>query len=309
MIYPKFLTKNSVIGITALSAGCMDTKEEMNDALRNLKQFFSVIWTPNVFGNYIVSSNKDVRLKELNSLLEQNIDLLQIARGGDFLYEILDKIPCELIVKKRLLVQGYSDVTSLLYILTTKYDLSTIYGLNGKSYAYKLDKYQLNNLKILTGDLICQNNYDSDFVSVNGNFEREGMLIGGCLEVLKNIIGTKFDATKEFLAKYRDSSIIWYFDIYNMNPIDVYLTFLQFKDAGWFEYSDTFIIGKVLFKQKEDVITYQEAYTRALFGNILYDANIGHTKPMFTLINGSMAHITCTENCWKLQQKFQNMTK
>lgn len=302
MIYPNFLKKNDLIGITALSSGCSDSIFEMKQAIANLQKEFEVIITNNVYGNYIVSSSKEERIKELNEILNKDIKLLQIARGGDFLYEILDDIPYHDIVNRKLLVQGYSDPTSLLYILTTKYDLATIYGLNGKSYDGKLLPYQLNNLEILKGNLINQCSYDNDSVSINGDFKSDGIIIGGCLEVLRNIIGTKYDNTINFIEKYKEKKIIWYFDIYNMQPIEVYLTLLQFKNAGWFKYSDTFLIGKVLIKQSEDTMFYKDAYQKALFGNIIYDTNIGHVKPMFTIVNGSMANVVYQNNTLKISQ-------
>jgi len=306
MIYPNFLKKNDLIGITALSSGCSDSIDEMNKAVANLEKHFKVLTTNNVYGNYIVSGTKEERLNELNDLLKEDIKLLQIARGGDFLYEILDGVPYEEIINRKLLVQGYSDPTSLLYILTTKYDLVTIYGLNGKSYDGNLEKYQLNNLEILKGNLIEQKSFDNESISLNGDFESSGIIIGGSLEVLKNIIGTKYDNTNNFLEKYKDQKIIWYFDIYNMNPIDVYITLLQFRDAGWFKYSDTFLIGKVLIKQSEDIMTYTDAYKKALVGNVLYDTNIGHVKPMFTIINGSFVDVVCYDNKIVLKQNILN---
>ena len=133
MKYPKFLKYNDTIGITALSSGCSDSVFDMNLAINNLKkEKFNIVNTDNVYGNYVVSSDKNTRISELNDLLRKDIQLLQIARGGEFLYELLDSIPYEEIVEKNILVQGYSDPTSLLYVLTTKYDFATIYGLNGK---------------------------------------------------------------------------------------------------------------------------------------------------------------------------------
>jgi len=305
MKYPTFLKKNDLIGITALSSGCSDSVNEMNLAIDNLKKNnFRVITTNNVYGNYFVSSDKETRIKELNELLDKDINLLQVARGGSLLYEILDIIPYDKIVANNLLVQGYSDPTSLLYILTTKYDLATVYGLNGKSYSdYPLMEYELNNLEILKGNLIDQTSYDNDSISLNGDFESNGVIIGGCLEVLKDLVGTKFDNTANFIEKYKEHKIIWYFDIYEMNPINVYLTLLQLKNAGWFKYSDTFIIGKVLLKQNEDLMTYRDAYEKALFGNIVYNTNIGHVKPVFTILNGSYTNVIYANNKVTIKQE------
>ena len=48
--------------------------------------------------------------------------------------------------------------------------------------------------------------------------------------------------------------------------------------------------------------TYVDAYKEALDGNIVYDMNIGHVKPMFTIINGSLINVTYCDNNVILKQ-------
>ena len=73
--------------------------------------------------------------------------MILCAKGGDLLFEILDKVDYQALKANPKWVQGYSDPTSLLYAITTKYDIATIYGLNGKGYdSLVLAKYHLNNL-------------------------------------------------------------------------------------------------------------------------------------------------------------------
>lgn len=290
MKYPEYLNKKDLIGLTALSKGCSECIDELESSVTNLSKYFNVAYTSNVLGGELVSSSKENRILELNQLLKKNIKLLSIVRGGDFLYETLDSIPYKKIVNKNLWVQGYSDPTSLLYILTTKYDLATIYGYNGKGFEGELDKSKLNNIKILKGQLTKQTSFDRDNISIKGDFKSEGILIGGCIECLKDLIGTKYDNTLNFINKYKNKNIVWYFDVYNMTPINLYLTLLQFKNAGWFKYSNTFLIGKMLFNNDSKEFSYLDAY-KALDGNVVYDCNFGHTYPKFTLINGSYAEI------------------
>ena len=116
MQYPKFLKKNDFIGITAVSNGCGSDLKETKISFNHLKEYFKLIVTPNVYGDYIVSSSKDERVKEFNELLEENISLLMIYRGGDFTYELLDKIDFSKIKEKNIWVMGYSDPTTTLYI-------------------------------------------------------------------------------------------------------------------------------------------------------------------------------------------------
>ena len=292
MIYPKFLEKNDRVGITALSKGCDDAIDEIENAIEFYKKDYEVIVTDDVYGDSVVSALKEERISEFNSLLNHKLSLINIARGGDFLYETLYGINFEKIKEKPLWFMGYSDVTSLLYILTTKYDIATIYGFNAKTFGdLPLLPYQLNCQEILKGNLLKQTNFRNLNYSINGDFESAGIIIGGCIEVLKNLIGTKYDNTKNFIEKYKDQRIIWYFDIYNTPAVDLYITLLQFIDSDYFKYTDTILVSKVLFPN-EDFMTYKDAFNKAFPGlNIIMEADIGHIKPVLTIINGSYVNI------------------
>ncbi len=309
MKYPKLLVDNDLIGITALSSGASDSIEDMNDAINNLKKYFKVLVTDNVYGNKVVSSSVISRVEQFYSLLNtENIKLIIISRGGDYLYEILDQLDYQKIKIKNIWIEGASDATSLLYILTTKYDLATIYGRNAKQFSKITDDIN-DNIKLLKNNNIIQNNYhDREIISVNGNFKDNGVIIGGCLDSIKNIIGTKFDNTKNFIQKYKDKKIIWYFDIFAISSIDLYLTLLQLKYAGWFKYSNTFIFGTIKYPSIFAEITYEDAIKKALaeYDNLIINANIGHVKPSNTIINGSYASIKFKDGTLKIKQDFLN---
>jgi len=295
MIYPNFLKDNDTIGITAISSGAGNHIKEVKISLNHLKENYKLIVTPNVYGEEIVSSSVDIRVREFNNLLNENIKAILNIRGGDLAYEVLDHLNYPKILEKRLLVQGASDTTSLVYILTTKYDLATLYGFNAKGYDSEiLNKDQLVNLEFMKGNLEIQKSYcDRNTYSIYGDFNSKGVIIGGCLDVLRYLFGTSYDQTKKFINKYKDKKIIWYFDIFAMSSIDTYLTLLQMKQLGYFKYSDTFIFGSVMFPKVECDMEYRDAFKKGLGGNnIVVDANIGHIKPRFTMVNGSLGNIS-----------------
>lgn len=310
MKIPKFLKQGDKIGITALSSGTGDDIKEVKIALNHLKEAgFKLIVTPNVYGKKIVSSNKETRIKEFNALLDEEIDALLNIRGGDFSYETLDGLDFPKIVEKRILVGGFSDITTLVYILTTKYDLITMYGLNAKSFDDELlSKYQLNNLEMMQGNIIRQASFmDRNTLSLNGDFTDSGVLIGGCLDVIRYLIGTKLDNTLNFIEKYKNKKIIWYFDIFAMSSVDVYLTLLQMQRIGWFKYCDTFIFGSVIYPKIECEMEYADAYKKLFLNkNIIVDANIGHVEPVFTMLNGSLATVKFSENKMILDEEFMD---
>ncbi len=309
MKYPKFLKDGDVIGITALSSGAGDKLLEVKTSLNHLKEDYRLIVTPNVYGDEIVSSSTETRIKEFNNLLDEDIKGLMNIRGGDFAYDTLPKLDLEKIVKKKLLTQGFSDTTSFIYTLTTKYDFATIYGANAKSFDSEvLEKYQLDNLEYMKGNLVEQRSYhDRNTYSINGDFTSNGVIIGGCLDVIRYMLGTEFDGTKEFIEKYKDKKIIWHFDIYALNSVDTYLTLLQMKNLGYFKYSDTFIFGSVRYPNIMCLLEYSEAYKKALGeANIIVDANVGHIEPRFTILNGSLATVTFKDNELILKQELMN---
>lgn len=306
MKYPKFLKENDTIGITALSSGTGVKLQEVKTSLNHLKKDYKLIITPNVWGEEIVSSSVNTRIEEFNNLLDEEINGLMNIRGGDFAYETLGKLDLEKLVKKRILTQGFSDTTSFIYTLTTKYDFATLYGANAKSFdSDVLTKYQLDNLEFMKGNLVSQKSYqDRITYSINGDFNSSGVMLGGCLDVIRYLLGTQFDGTKKFINKYKDKKIVWHFDIYAMNSVDVYLVLLQMKNMGYFKYSDTFIFGTVKYPMVECELEYAEAYEKALGDkNIVYNANIGHVEPRFTILNGSLGTIIYQKNELRIKQE------
>lgn len=307
MIYPKFLKKNDLIGITALSSGCDDSLDEFQISLNNLSQDYEVLVTNDVYGNHVVSASKEIRSKEFNDLLDTDVKMIYIARGGDYLIETLPYLDFDKIRNNPVWIQGYSDPTSLLYILTTKYDIATIYGLNGKGYdSLVLEKYHLNNLEINKGNLVVQESFmDRDTISLNGEFTSNGIIIGGCIEVLKDIFDTKYDDTLDFVNRYKNYGIVWYFDIFNMTSHELMETLNLFKNKGWFKYSNTILFGTVMFKNETSDMAYIDAVKMVFDNNynIVMDANIGHVKPSFTIINGSVVEVGFNDKKLVLKQQ------
>jgi muramoyltetrapeptide carboxypeptidase LdcA involved in peptidoglycan recycling len=171
-----------------------------------------------------------------------------------------------------------------------------------------LHQSYLDYFKIVRGNLVKQykskyyENEDGNFNIVNDwitfgkAIDCSGRLIGGCIDVLKDIIGTKYDKTLSFIEKYKYDRIIWYFDVYSLESEVLYRTLLQFKDAGWFKYTDLIVIGKVCVPSSETGFTYEEAVNKALSEyKVIYKFDVGHVKPSMTMINGMKAHIVSND--------------
>ncbi|MCI5774147.1 MAG: LD-carboxypeptidase [Erysipelotrichaceae bacterium] len=313
MYYPRFPQKGETIGICAPSAGVGNSLEGYQLALQQLSQFFQIKETAHVRSNGVRSTDAKTRAQEVMELFaDENCQMVICARGGEFLFEILPEIDFTLLTQHPKWFLGASDPTSLLYCLTTKYDIATLYGQSATSFDVK-HKYLDDCLQLMQGQLITQTNYDfyqkPDYEATTIVYDQKvsylqnqdeimlsGRLIGGCIDVIKNIINTPYDGTLDFINRYQNDGIIWFFDNYALSAEDFYLTILQMKYAGYFQHTKAIINGRTVFPASFTGLTYFEALKMALPDiAIISEADIGHTKPRMTLINGSYATI-CAKN-------------
>lgn len=311
MIFPNFLKDDDVVGVTACSCGILQKIDKYEKTIKHFfKQHLSILETPNVRTNGIVSSDAMTRWKELKSLyLNDNVSLIQIASGGDFLFEMLPYVDLDVIKNHVKWIAGSSDPTSLLYMITTQLDIATIYspcnmsGMDMKALPLYCEHY----FSIIKGDLVFQHTfssyegdnhltYQNEWISYQGDFQVQGRLIGGCLDCLKDIIGTKFDGTKKFIKKYKEEGIIWYFDVFHLSSESLYNTLLQFLNAGYFEGSKAILISKVSYPEQFS-ISYEDVLKRLdLSIPVVFQFDVGHVKPSFTMINGAKVEINIQGN-------------
>lgn len=332
MIYPKNIVKNiSKIGVTATSAGFDDeiNIKKLECAIENFKKLGYVIKeTNNVRKTDIsfASSDKRIRAKEFSEIYKDNeIDAVILAKGGDFLMEILEYIDF-LDLKKATpkYIQGYSDSTFITYIFTTLLDICTVYSYNFSSFGMNdMHKSLLNSIKVLEGENILQESFeyfegeykektlenildgfdlDTKVNWMNLNDEQEinvsGRIIGGCLDIILEIVGTKYDNTLNFIEKYREDGIVWYFESYDLSVEDTIRAVTKLKYAGYFKYVKAIIFGRPIRKDSCYGISYINAIKRAtceLNVPIIIDACIGHRNPQMTILNGSIANISSSK--------------
>ena len=137
----------------------------------------------------------------------------------------------------------------------------------------------------------------------NGPVDISGRLIGGCIDCLNFIIGTKYDGTRKFIEKYKEDGIIWYFDNFALKAEDLFFVLWHMKQAGWFEYAKGFVFGRTLFEGTFLDMSYEEAIKRALGQEIpiIMEADIGHVAPKFTIINGAVGHFIANNGKGRLE--------
>ena len=318
MIYPKFPKRNDILGVCAPSSGVGRKIDLYDHALEVLlEQGYQIVETPSVRNDAVRSADAKTRAYELMDLFDtDDIGTIFCASGGNFLMEILPLIDWKLLKRNPKWLWGASDPTGLLYPYTTKYDVATIYGKNVGSFDDGTKfKFIKDALDILKGKKVVQTSFSkidgrppytdgplklekkSKWHSNVKQLNVEGRSIGGCLEVIRNLLGTPYDGTKSFIKRYEEDGCIWFFDIYAMSSEDFYLTLLQMKEMGYFENTKAIILGRVIFPSTGTDMSYEEGIKLAL-PDIPYftNADIGHTKPHMTMIMGSILNLKYKDN-------------
>lgn len=330
MKYPKFLNEKDTIYLISPSFGCSTEpyKSRLKKAIFNLKEKgFNIIEGLYVYQNEcLLSTNKENICAEfLNAYKLSNL-LLSVG-GGEWMLSILDTFDFSTIKKlEPKWFMGYSDNTNLTFLLTTLCDTATIYGANAPEFGVlNFIDYQENMISLIKGEKLKFSNYEkyesnslkdelNPYLNLNldtpvkmdsyplADISLEGRLIGGCIDSLSSLVGTKFDNMKKFNAKYKNT--IWFLEACDMTPIEVARRLLQMKYAGWFDEVCGFIFGRPLHTEEMCGKNYKELIIEALEDlgvDIIFDADIGHLKPQIPIICGAKAKVTYNKNTLNIE--------
>lgn len=337
MKFPDFLKRGDGIGVTACSAGYSDEigKIRADSAAAQLTaRGFQIIETENVRTDIDGrSSTAKERWQQLHSLVtEKHIRMVLLARGGDYLAEMLPYVDYEEIARNPKWYQGYSDPTGLLFSVTTKCDMATVYGTNYGDFGMQpWHECLTNNIELLKGKEIIQTGFDRyqdgflDKVTgyepyetnepVKRNAARgeqylhmEGRLLGGCLDVLADLVGTPYEDVRGFAERYKKDGILWYLESFALSRERLPIALWHLREAGWFQYASGFVFGRPAFFENGTETSYEEALLEALDCldvPIVTGADIGHKPPYMTIINGAYAELDYRQNelCLRMRKE------
>ena len=336
MRYPQLLKLGDTIGVTAPSSGVpKNLHPRLDQATKNVSALgYNVIETQSVRSTHkAVSTTPENRVKELFSLLE-NPDVKAIIPpwGGEFLMEILPIIDfekLETIAPKW--ICGYSDISTLIFVLTVKYDIATIHGSNFMNMGYQtIHETDLNAFKVISNNQTTQTSYpyygtytgydiskdiysltkESYWKSLANKTKEEfsGRIIGGCMDTLCKLIGTPFAPVEEFIQKYHQDGFIWTLESCEMSAGDIYRTLWQMRQAGWFKHCKGIIYGRADGYSDTEGFTLVDALTSSFADldiPVVYDADIGHVPPQIQIVNGAIAHITVENGKAVIEQELK----
>ena len=335
MRYPSVLKENGTLGFVAPSFGCVT--EPYFSAFKNAlatfeKMGYKIKLGPNCYesSGMGISNTPEACAKELFDMYKSSdADVLLSCGGGEMMCKILEFLDFEALKEadpKWFL--GYSDNTNFIYPSTVMLDTAAVYGpcaptfgmrtwhkalvdtwdiLSGKTLRVSgYDKWESESLKSEENPLEPYNvTEEKKLVLFNGKDKRSGLkfsgrLIGGCLDSLLTLAGTRFDKTKDFILRYKEDGIVWFLESCDLSVLQMNRGLWQLKNAGWFEGATGFIIGRPYhFDDEECGFDRINAVTDVLSGMgvpICLDADLGHLPPTVPIISGALANVTCDTN-------------
>lgn len=127
----------------------------------------------------------------------------------------------------------------------------------------------------------------------------QGRLIGGCLDTIAWLAGSRYGDVPGFVARAGDDGCILYLENCEMNPPGLVRALLSLRRQRWFDGLRGVLIGRNTGTVPDpardpDRLSDHDAL-RAVLGDlpcpVLFDVDIGHRQPQFTLINGAIAQV------------------
>ncbi len=327
-----YLNKNDEIYLVAPSFGCTFTpyKERLDNAIKVFNQLgYKIIEGENIRieKGHVRSNTEKKCAKEIMDAFKSNAKIIMSVGGGETMIEILPYIEFEKIKKlpPKLFI-GFSDNTNLTFLLTILTHQVSVYGPCFPSFGIEpMNVSCLDTLKLISGETkeikgypkwIKDGNHDFSLLNptkeldynlksklslVNTkNFNAKGMMLGGCLDILILLCGTKYDKVKEFIEEYKEEGFIWYLEACDLSPLAIERGLFQLKEAGWFKYAKGFIFGKPLhFDENQYGVDRKSAVKHILKDTklpIILDATLGHFNPSLPILNGMVAEVKNIDN-------------
>ena len=192
-IIPPYLKPGDTIGIVC-PAGFMPF-EKAETCIETLTSWGFKVKTGKTLGNqfnYFSGTDKE-RIEDLQQMLDdKNIDAILCGRGGYGTGRIIDQLDFSKFIKRPKWIIGFSDITVLHCHLFSNYKIASLHA----PMAAAFNDGEFNNQYIEslhTALLGKKGNYQTEGNIFDQEGKANGILVGGNLSLLVNLIGTPSD--------------------------------------------------------------------------------------------------------------------
>ncbi len=194
MTIPPYLKKGDTIAITC-PAGYM-AAEKAATCISTLQEWGYEVMVGKTLGsnsNNYFSGTDEERRDELQAMLDdRSINAILFGRGGYGMGRIIDSLDFKKFIKNPKWLIGFSDITVMHMHLLNKYNIASMHAAMAS--AFNDDPGNNEYVQSLQNALKGKkSNYKIESNACNSKGTGKGILIGGNLTLLSNIIGTASD--------------------------------------------------------------------------------------------------------------------
>ena len=278
------------------------------------------------------SASAEARAAELmRLLLRPDVAAIIPPWGGELAIELLDRLDFEALrAEPPKWVMGYSDTSTWLLPLTLRSGWATAHGpCLMDLVAGQNDALTANAMAVLgseRGAVVTQrasSHWQSKWTDfavkpevtyalteptrwrcLNQPAAAEvacsGRLIGGCVDTLVHLAGTRFGNVAAFIDQHRIEGTLLYLENSGMSPTELVRAVHRLRWSGWLDGLTGLLIGRSAAPDttRAEHMRYAQALDH-LFADmpcpVLVDMDIGHMPPQLVLVNGARAEVRLSD--------------
>ena len=132
-------------------------------------------------------------------------------------------------------------------------------------------------------------------------------MIGGWIEAISTLCGTKYDNTKNFCEQFEEG-VIWYIDNCELSSPMLRRKLWQMYEAGYFNNCNGVLIGR----EPDDDFSGDYNFNNSIIDTfqklnipVIEDVDIGHFFPQWLIVNGSFAEVNYNNGKVKILQRLK----
>ncbi|MSR99611.1 LD-carboxypeptidase [Arthrobacter sp. BL-252-APC-1A] len=324
---PKPLQSGDRIEIPAPSMGVpKELHERLYSATNALKRDgFDPHLRPHATVGGLMPATAQERAEDLAAAFAGAAGAVLPPWGGELAIELVEHLDWDAIAEEGTWFVGWSDISTLLMPLTILTGVATLHGANLMDEPWELPtEFQrwTEVAGVTEGDSFIQHSaphrrsrpwvdwndepLDRDSAyetptqwrSLDGGPVRmRGRLIGGCLETVSLLAGSRFGDVPGFAQRHAPEGMIVYLESAGSDAPSVLRMLWSLRLAGWFRHASGILIGRSSAAETSG-LNQAQALDRAL-GDleipVIFDFDIGHQPPQMPLINGALADIKLSD--------------
>ena len=335
--YPAPLRPGDVVGVTSPSSGVApDLQGRLDVAVATVRaRGFEVVVGDCMDGSGHVSAPAHERARELTAMLtDPAVRAVVPPWGGETAIDLLPLLDWDAIAAADpTWLVGFSDMSTVITPLTLLTGTATVHGNNLMDTPYDAPDGLLTWLDVVTleaGSTFTQTSPGrhrttgfSDYrnhpevrdlvldaagrwtrLDGEGDVEAEGRLVGGCIETLCNLAGTRFGDVTGFARDHAPEGLLVYVEAAGDDAATICRNLHGMRLNGFFDAANAVLVGRTSAPPIAS-LTQHEAVLDALGGlgvPLIADVECGHVAPYLPLVNGALAHVTHTADRSQITQ-------